>query len=43
MDLIEAFYLVSGNRLFNILLKLGCPPKLHSMIRSFHDGMKATL
>ena len=43
IDLTKAFDLVSRDGLFNILLKIGCPPKLHSMIRSFHDGMKATI
>ncbi|XP_068714290.1 uncharacterized protein [Montipora foliosa] len=36
-----AFDLVSRDGLFNILLKIGCPPNLYSMIRSFHDDMKA--
>ena len=43
IDLTKAFDLVSRDGLFNILLKIGCPPKLHSMIRSFHDDMKATI
>ena len=43
IDLTKAFDLVSREGLFNILLKIGCPPKLHSLIRSFHDDMKATI
>ena len=34
--------LASRVKLVNILLKIVCPPKLHSMIRSFHDDMKGT-
>ena len=41
--LTKAFDLVSREGLFNILLKSGCPPKLHSLIRSFHDDMKASI
>ena len=40
IDLTKAFDLVSRDGLFNILLKIGCPPNLH---RSFHDDMKATV
>lgn len=43
IDLTKAFDLVSREGLFSILLKIGCPPKLHSLIRSFHDDMKATI
>ena len=43
IDLTKAFDLVSREGLFDILLKIGCPPKLHSLIRSFHDDMKATI
>ena len=43
IDLTKAFDLVSRDGLFNILQKIGCPPNLHSMIRSFHDDMKATI
>lgn len=42
IDLTKALNLVSRDGLFNIL-KIGCPPKLHSMIRSFHDDMKVTI
>ena len=43
IDLTKAVDLVSRDGLFNILMKIGCPPNLHSMIRSFHDDMKATI
>ncbi|KAL7879699.1 hypothetical protein SRHO_G00019530 [Serrasalmus rhombeus] len=43
LDLTKAFDLVSRDRLFNILLKIGCPQKLYSMIRSYHDSIKATI
>ena len=43
IDLTKAFDLVSRDGLFNILLKIGCPLNLYSMIRSFHDDMKATI
>ena len=40
IDLTKAFDLVS---LFQILPKIGCPPKLQSMIESFHTNMKGTV
>ena len=43
IDLTKAFDLVSRDGLFNILLKIGCPLNLHSMVRSFHGDMKATI
>ena len=43
IDLTEAFDLVSRNGLFKILPKIGCPPKLQSMIESFHTNMKGTV
>ena len=43
LDLTKAFDLVSWDGLFNILLKISCPPNMHCMIRSFHDDMKATI
>ena len=43
IDLTKVFDMVSRNGLFDSLLKIGCPPKLHNMIRSFHDDMKATI
>ena len=33
----------SGDGLFKILPKIGCPPKLLSIIRSFHKDMKGTV
>ena len=43
IDLIKAFDLVSRDGLFQILPKIGCPPKLISIIRSFHEVMKGTV
>ena len=43
IDLKKAFYLVSRDGLFNILTKIGCPPKLQSLIESFHNNMKGTV
>ena len=43
IDLTKAFDLVSREGLFRILLKIGCPPKLQSMIESFHTDMKGTV
>ena len=43
INLTKAFDLISRDGLFKILLKFGCPRNLHSMIRSFHDDMKATI
>ncbi|XP_063596220.1 uncharacterized protein LOC134773073 [Penaeus indicus] len=42
IDLTKAFDLVSRESLFEILPKIGCPPRLLSIIRSFHD-MKGTV
>ena len=43
IDLTKAFDLVSRDGLFQILSKTGCPPKLHSMIESFHTNIKRTV
>ena len=43
IDLTKAFDLVSRDGLFQILPKIGCPPKLQSMIESFHTNMKGTV
>ena len=43
IDLTKAFDLVSRDGLFRILPKIGCPPKLLSIIRSFHEDMKGTV
>ena len=40
IDLTKAFDLVSRDGLFKLLPKIGCPPKLLSIIKSFHDGMQ---
>ncbi len=41
IDLAKTFDLVSRDGLFKILPMIGCPPKLHSIIHSIHDGMKS--
>ena len=43
IDLAKAFDLVSRDGLFQILPKIGCPPKLQGMIESFHTNMKGTV
>ncbi len=43
IDLTKAFDLVSREGLFRILPKIGCPPKLQSLIESFHSGMQGTV
>ena len=43
IDLTKAFDLVSRDGLFKALEKIGCPPKLHSLIESFHSNMKGTV
>ena len=43
IDLTKAFDLVSRDGLFKGLEKIGCPPKLHSLIESFHSNMKGTV
>ena len=40
IDLTKAFDLVSCEDLFKILLKVGCPPRLLSLIESFHTNMQ---
>ena len=40
IDLTKAFDLVSRDGLFKILPKIGCPPTLLSIIKSFHDDMQ---
>ena len=42
-DLTKAFDLVSRDGLFMVLPKIGCPPKLLSMIESFHTDTKGTV
>ena len=43
MDLTKAFDLVSGSGLFQIPQKIGCPPKLLTIITAFHEGMQSTV
>ena len=43
IDLTKAFDLVSREGLFEILPKIVCPPKLQSMIESFHTNVKGTV
>ena len=43
IDLTQAFDLVSRDGLFKVLPKIGCPPKLQSMIESFHTDTKGTV
>ncbi|GAB1599902.1 uncharacterized protein LOC115210514, partial [Argonauta hians] len=43
IDLTKAFDLVSRTGLFSLLRRIGCPPKLLALIRSFHDGMLGTV
>ena len=43
IDLTKAFGLVSRDGLFKVLPKIGCPPKLQSMIESFHIDTKGTV
>ena len=41
--LTNAFDLVNRDGLFQVLPKIGCPPKLQSMIESFHTDPKGTV
>ncbi|GAA6107151.1 uncharacterized protein LOC118407100 [Tachysurus ichikawai] len=43
IDLTKAFDLVSQSRLFRLLQKVGCPPRLLAIIRSFHENMHSTV
>ena len=43
IDLTKAFDLVSRDGLFKVLPKIGCPPKLQSVIESFHTDTKGTV
>ena len=43
IDLTKAFDHVSRDGLFKALHKIGCPPRLHSLIESFHSNMKGTV
>ena len=43
IDMTKAFDLVSRTGLFKLLEKIGCPPKLLSIIASFHVNMHGTV
>ena len=43
IDLTKAFDLVSREGLFAILLKIGCPPSLFNIVKSFHTNTRATI
>ena len=43
IDLTKAFDLVSRDSLSKILAKIGCPPTLLSIVKSFHDNMMGTV
>ena len=43
IDLTKAFDLVTRDGLFKVLPKIGCPPKLQSMIEYFHTDTKGTV
>ena len=43
IDLTKAFDLVSRAGLFSMLPLIGCPPKLLSIVKSFHVGMRGTV
>ena len=43
IDLTKAFDFVSRKGFFRLLEKIGCPPKLRSMVVSFHEDMKGTV
>ena len=43
IDLTKAFDLVSRDGIFKVLTKIGCPPKLQSMIEYFLTDMKGTV
>ena len=43
IDLTKAFDLVSREGLFAILLKIGCPPILFNIVKSFHTNTRKTI
>jgi len=43
VDLTKAFDMVSRSGLFQILQKIGCPPKLLALITAFHKDMQSTV
>jgi hypothetical protein len=43
VDLTKAFDLVDRRALFTVLTKIGCPPTLLALIKSFHNDMQAQI
>jgi len=43
VNLRKAFDSVDRSALWEVLLKIGCPPNFVNIIRSFHDGMRAAV
>jgi hypothetical protein len=43
VDLNKAFDTVSREGLYSVLEHIGCPPKLMSIIKSFHEGMQGAV
>uniref|UniRef100_H3B828 Reverse transcriptase domain-containing protein n=1 Tax=Latimeria chalumnae TaxID=7897 RepID=H3B828_LATCH len=43
VDLQKAFDTVSRNGIYKILSKIGCPQKVLSLFKEFHEGMKAII
>ena len=43
IDITNAFDLVSRDGIFKALHKIGCPPRLHSLIESFQSNMKGAV
>uniref|UniRef100_H3ASA6 Reverse transcriptase domain-containing protein n=1 Tax=Latimeria chalumnae TaxID=7897 RepID=H3ASA6_LATCH len=43
VDLQKAFDMVSRNGIYKILSKIGCPQKVLSLFKEFHEGMKAII
>ena len=43
VDLTKAFDLVTRSGLYEVLRKVGCPPKMLHIIRAFNDGMQCVV
>jgi len=43
IDLTKAFDSVDRSALWEVLLKIGCPPDFVNIIRSFHEGVRAAV
>ncbi|XP_047740100.1 uncharacterized protein LOC125179048 [Hyalella azteca] len=43
IDLTKVFDLVSRDGLFHLLQKIGCPPRLLAVVKSFHENMHGTV